>query len=268
LFGPPAVVMVETYADRPDGPQFDDTAFDAILQEHVDDTGLVDYLALKADPAALDAYIGSLASAPLDQMGRDQRLALLINGYNAFTLRLILDHHPVKSIKDIPADQRWDARRWNIAGNIWSLNQIEHEQIRPHFREPRIHFALVCAALGCPPLRREAYVAARIEEQLHEQSAYVHSHDRWYRFDADKGVVHLTELYNWYGDDFEQVVDGSVLDYAARYDPRLRAVLLAGDKPRIAWINYDWSLNSQENQPQPAKRKLIQRNLPRRRSRR
>ena len=78
---------------------------------------------------------------------------LLINAYNAFTLRLILDYYPVRSIKDIRASKRWDDQRWRIGEAVFSLNQIEHEQIRPKFAEPRIHFALVCAAIGCPKLR-------------------------------------------------------------------------------------------------------------------
>ena len=246
LFGPPAVAMGETYAEKPDGPKFDHSGFDAVLRKHVDDAGLVNYRALKADPAALDGYIASLAKAPLADLGRSERLALLINAYNAFTLRLILDHYPVKSIKDIPADQRWDAKRWNIGGNVWSLNQIEHEQIRPHFKEPRIHFALVCAAIGCPPLRNEAYATDRLEAQLAAQAQYVHTHDRWFQFDANGNVVKLTSLYNWYAGDFEQA-GGSVLSFAARYSPPLKAALDAGRKPKVEFLNYDWSLNAKES---------------------
>lgn len=245
LFGPPAVTMVETYAEKPDGPRFDHSGFDALLRKHVDGAGLVDYRALKADPAALDGYIASLAKAPLADMGRSERLTLFINAYNAFTLRLILDHYPVKSIMDIPADQRWDARRWNIGGNVWSLNQIEHDQIRPHFKEPRIHFALVCAAIGCPPLRNEAYAADRLENQLDAQAQYVHTHDRWFQFEANANVVKLTSLYNWYGGDFEQAA-GSVAQFAARYSPDLKQTLDAGRKPKVEFLDYDWSLNAKE----------------------
>jgi len=246
LFGPPAVTLAETYQEKPDGPVFDHSALDALLKKHVDDAGFVDYTGLLADAAQLDGYIASLAKAPIDQMGRNQRLALLINAYNAFTLRLILDHHPVKSIKDIPAAKRWDDARWSVGGHIWSLNQIEHEQIRPHFEEPRIHFALVCAAVGCPPLRREAYTADRLEEQLQSQSQYVHSHDRWFQHDRNANVLKLTSLYNWYAGDFEQVA-GSVAKFAARYSPTLKQALDAARQPRVQFLDYDWSLNSKEN---------------------
>ncbi len=245
LFGPPKVTLGETYAEKPGGPRFDHSGFDAVLKKHVDDAGGVDYRALKADRAALDAYVASLAKAPLAQMGRNERLTLLINAYNAFTLRLIVEHYPIDSIKDIPDGQRWDAKRWNLAGNTWSLNEIEHEQVRPHFKEPRIHFALVCAAVGCPPLRNEAYAVDRLEEQLAAQAKYVHTHDRWFQFDASSGVVRLTSLYDWYGGDFEQAA-GSVLSYAAGHSPQLKAALDAGKTPKVQFLDYDWALNQKD----------------------
>jgi len=248
MFGPPAVELREAYEDQPATASFDHGTFDALLRKHVATDGWVDYAGLKENAKPLDQYIEALASAPFDRLGRDDKLALLINAYNAFTLRLILDHYPVKSIKDIPAAKRWDDQRWNIADHTWSLNQLEHEQIRPKFREPRIHFALVCAAVGCPPLRSEAYVAQRLEAQLAAQTQYVHSHDRWFRFDESSGVAHLTSLYKWYRSDFEQVA-GSVLKFAAAYSPPLRRAIDANRAPRIEWLEYDWSLNSKENAP-------------------
>ncbi len=248
LFGPPAANLKEAYQEKAGGTMFDHSAFDELLKNHVAEGGWVDYEGLRRESDTLDRYIASLADAPFDDLGRDEKLALLINGYNAFTLRLILDHYPLKSIKDIPSSKRWDDKRWKIAGHTWSLNQIEHEQIRPKFNEPRIHFALVCAAIGCPPLRNEAYVGSRIDTQLEDQARYVHAHDLWFRFDADKNVAHLTSLYKWYGGDFEQVAGGSVLNFAARHSPPLKAAMDAGNKPKIEWIDYDWTLNDKANQ--------------------
>ena len=248
LFGPPAVTLTETYKSKPGGPTFDHSLFNELLEKHVDKAGLVDYKALKEHDSTLGEYITSLAKAPVDDLGRDQRLALLINAYNAFTLRLILDHYPVDSIKDIPADKRWDARRWDIGGKVYSLNQMEHELIRPHFKEPRIHFALVCTAIGCPPLRNEAYTADKLEDQLQAQAVYVHTHDRWFQFESGNNVVKLTSLYDWYRGDFEQVA-GSVLKYAARYSDPLRKALQVKHELKIQYLDYDWSLNSQKGQP-------------------
>ena len=235
LFGPPSVTLAEAYGEKPDGPTFDHAPFDALVAKYVDDAGLVDYKGLSTEAPTLDRYIGGLATAPVDKFGRNERLAFLLNAYNAFTLRLILDHQPVKSIMDIPADKRWDAKRWNISGQVYSLNQIEHELIRPNFKEPRVHFALVCAAMGCPPLRNQAYTGAHVSDQLDAQAQYVHTHDRWFKLDADKKVVYLTSLYDWYGGDFAQVA-GSVVQFAARYSPALKQQLDVGVKSKVVFL--------------------------------
>jgi len=246
LFGPQATTLTETYSDRVSGSDFDHSAFDALLARHVDGDGWVDYDGLQADAAALDGYIEAIAQAPLDTLGRDARLALLLNAYNAFTLQLILEHYPIAGIRSVPSAERWDAVRWKIGGQTWSLTQIEHEQIRANFSEARIHFALVCAAVGCPPLRNEAFTAERLETQLQEQTEYVHGHPTWFDFDPESNVVRLTQLYLWYGGDFEQVAGGA-LEFAARYSPELKAATASGATPRIVWIEYDWSLNSKQN---------------------
>ena len=242
--GPAPVSLAEAYASTPGGASFDHSRFDALLRTHVDADGLVDYGRLKDAEADLDSYVGSLAAARFEELGRDEKLALLINAYNAFTLRLVLDHWPLASIRDIPAAQRWDARRWRLAAETLSLNQIEHERIRPKFREPRIHFALVCAARGCPPLRPEAYTGARLEEQLADQARRVHSDGRWFRFDPSTGKLRLTELYKWYGSDFRQL-GASVPDYVALHAPPVSAALDAGQRVEVLWMPYDWSLNEE-----------------------
>jgi uncharacterized membrane protein YdjX (TVP38/TMEM64 family) len=246
LGGPPRVTLREAHAENPNGPRFDHRPLDELLKAHVAPGGWVDYRGLSRDSDKLAAYLARLAEAPFDELGRDEKLALLLNAYNAFTLRLILDYYPIDSIRLISEDRRWDAVRWKVGPYTWSLNQIEHEQIRPKFREPRVHFALVCAAIGCPPLRGEAYTAERLDEQLEGQARYVHSHRRWFRLTAAGGDVWLTPLYRWYRGDFEQVA-GSVLGFASRYTRALKSVLDSGKAPAIRWLNYDWSLNSQDN---------------------
>lgn len=246
LFGPTPATLQEAYQRTSNGPTMDHSAFDALLREHVDGDGWVDYEGLRKDAMSLDMYIASVANAPFGSLGRDEKLALLINAYNAFTLRLILDHYPVESIKDIPSAKRWADRRWRIGKMTLSLNQIEHEQIRPKFAEPRIHFALVCAAIACPRLRNEAYEADRIEEQLEDQTNYVHSHARWFRYQRGDRTVRLTKLYDWYGADFKQVT-GSVLDFAARYSAPLKAAMNEDATLRIKWLDYDWTLNDGKN---------------------
>jgi hypothetical protein len=124
-----------------------------------------------------------------------------------------------------------------------SLDEIEHDRIRPRFREPRIHFALVCAARSCPPLRAEAYTGARLEAQLADQARRVHRRDRWLRFDPASGTLHLTRLYDWYASDFLAAAP-SIEEYVAAHEVSVRAALAAGRRPRIGWLPYDWSLNA------------------------
>ena len=245
LFGPPAAVLAEAY--RPDGPVFDHAQLDGLLSTYVNTDGWIDYQGLLGESAALDGYLDSIAAAPIEQLGRDERLALLINAYNAFTLKLIVENYPIEGIRSIPSARRWDDVRWSVGGTRWSLNQIEHEQIRPRFREPRIHFALVCAAVGCPPLRSEAYSASRLATQLEEQTEYLHRHRTWFELDADRGRVRLTQLYLWYGEDFAQT-DDSLLGFVARYSSELSELLDAGRAPAIEWLDYDWKLNDKPNE--------------------
>lgn len=246
LFGPSRVELKEAYSEAASGPSFDQSAFASLLHEYVDADGWVDYDGLKRDEARLAEYLNAVSAAPFDAMGRNDKLALLINAYNAFTLKLIVEHRPIESIMDIPVAERWDAVRWNVGGHVWSLTQIEHEQIRPKFVEPRVHFALVCAAVGCPPLRNEAYEPSRLDQQLGEQARYVHKHATWFQLDGRSNVLRLTKLYNWYGDDFDQVAGGT-RPFAAIYSPELKQALERGPTPRIEWLPYDWKLNSLAN---------------------
>jgi uncharacterized membrane protein YdjX (TVP38/TMEM64 family) len=244
LFGPPPAELGEAYSANPGGATFDHAAFDALLRRYVDGDGFVDYRGLQGEHAALDGYIAAVGAANFDALTRDEKLALLINGYNAFTLRLILDHYPIDSIRSIPDAKRWNAKRWTIAGRTYSLDQIEHELVRPKFSEPRIHFALVCAAVGCPKLRNEAFTGERLEDQLEVQTREVHAGGRWFDYEPGSSEVRLTRLYDWYGGDFKQQA-GSVLAFAARYSPELKRTLDAGKKPKVRWLDYDWSLNEQ-----------------------
>ncbi len=234
FFGPPRPELNEAYAQDVGTVEVDHRLLDGLLRRNVQGYS-VDYDGLEAEEATLDAYLAVLADAPFHDLSRDGKLAVLINAYNAFTLKLILDHRPLSSIKDIPADQRWDAKRWTLAGRTVSLTELEHEELRAKFVEPRIHFAINCASVGCPPLRAEAYDPARIDEQLETQSRIIHNDARWLELDGD--TVKLTPLYLWYQTDFEQVA-GSQLGFAGRY----RSELSEGSWS-IRWKDYDWSLN-------------------------
>ncbi len=251
IFGPPSVALAEAYEEDAGSATFDHAVFDGLLKRHVNENGGVDYGGIAKEQPVLTQYIESIAEAPFKALGRDGKLALLINAYNAFTLQLILEHldSGITSIRDIPASQRWDARRWNIAGKEYSLNEIEHQEIRPKFKEPNIHWVLVCAAVGCPPLRNEAYTEKNLPDQLEAQAKIVHTDgSRWLRFEEQAEKIHLTKLYDWYGEDFEQVA-GSILAYVARYFAPLETHMEGSGQVTVEWLPYDWALNNQENLP-------------------
>ena len=245
LLGPPRAELTESYSANRGESVVDHSLLDSVLRTHVDPEGWVDYPALAANSGDLDRYIESLGGQELDRLGRDERLALLINAYNAFTLRLVLDHHGrIDSILDIPEAIRWEDPRWKIGGESLSLDEIEHDQIRNHFREARIHFALVCAAAGCPPLRQEAYTGAKLEAQLEEQARLVHSKETWLRFDHQEGLLELSPIYEWYYTDFE-AISGSVQAHAARYHAALHQAAGNGRAITVRYLDYPlhWELN-------------------------
>ena len=248
IFGPPPVKLVNKFKSNPNGPRFSNAMFNSVVDKVVHKGGWVDYRALSAHPKNLDAYIAQLAKAPFAKLGRNNKLALLINAYNAFTLRLILNHYPnIQSIRDIPSAKRWDYVHWNIGGKLYSLNQIEL-MLRGDFGDPRIHFAINCASIGCPPLRQQAYEASTVSAQLQSQADFVNNNPRWVRFSRDGKTLHLTMLYNWYSGDFSQAA-GSVLKFVARFNKRVAADLAAGNPPAVTFKNYSWKLDSIANRP-------------------
>lgn len=244
--GPPEVQPVEIHDEK--GASYAHDRFTRVLQRVVDEGGWVDYRALRDDPSELDAYIAELADIPYASLSRDHKMAALINGYNAFTLRLILDHYPVESIKDIPDDERWKAARWTLGGQTMSLHQIEHEKLREEFIEPRIHFAINCASVGCPPLARSAYDGDRLDFDLDRATQRVHDPaSRWFDLnvvEAEIGpgqvvIAKVTRLYLWYEDDF-----GAVERRLKQWVPAFAAALDEEDRTfEIEYLPYDWSLN-------------------------
>ncbi len=220
-------------------------SFDALLQKHVDNDGLVDYKGLKSDRAKLKEYLRSLESnPPKDSWTEDQKLAFWINAYNAYTIDLVLEHYPVKSIKDIGSviqvpfvNTPWDIKFINIDGEKYDLNNIEHGIIRKEFDEPRIHFALVCAAISCPKLQNNAYLPNTLDEQLTKAAKDFLSNVEKNEFKSTKSAK-LSKLFNWYGGDFNN--DGSLIDYVNQYAP-----VTLNDNAKITWADYDWTLNEQ-----------------------
>ena len=207
--------------------------FNALLQRFVDASGNVDYAGFKAAHPKLKAYLKSLDSnPPEDAWRREDGLAYWINAYNAATLDLILDNYPLSSIKDLDGGNPWDVKRVRLGGQVYSLNGIENDVIRPRYGDARIHFAVNCAAASCPPLRNEAYTGDRLEEQLGEQTRAFLNDDGFTEVDGD--AVTVSSIFDWYGEDFGDV---------ARYIGKYRDDVDAGAE--VSFSDYDWSLNAQ-----------------------
>lgn len=219
--------------------------FDAVLKQRVKNSR-VDYAGLKAHPEDLNRYLGQVAAvskAEFKKWSEPLQIAFLCNAYNAYTLKLIVDHYPLKSIKDIGnfINGPWDQPVVTLFGETMDLNTVEHKILRVDYAEPRLHFVLVCAAKGCPPLRSEAYVGARLEEQLVDQAKQFLAETAKNRIATSGRVVYLSPIFKWYGGDFEKK-SGSVLAALKPYWPG-KATDTDGFK--IRYTDYDWSLNEQ-----------------------
>lgn len=232
-------------------PSFDHSAFDSLLRSHVV-RGMVDYDAFKAAPQ-LGAYLTSLARADLSGLPEGERLALYINAYNAYTIHLINVKNERDSIRNIDKTLGlkltgpWKEPFAVVAGRTLSLDDIEHGIIRKQFREPRIHFALVCAAVSCPPLRSEAYTGAKLDAQLTDQAeAFLLRSPRKNRVDAKSGTLYLSRIFDYYKEDFG-TTDAAIARYVARFYPEgPEKQLLVSGKAKLVSTDYDWTLNSLE----------------------
>jgi hypothetical protein len=193
--------------------------------------------------------------AEFDAWPKAERTAFLVNAYNAWTVELILTAWPdLASIKDLGSLLRspWKRRFFDLLGEERHLDDVEHGLLRgaPDFDEPRIHFAVNCASIGCPALRPEAFTADALEAQLEDQTRRFLADRTRNRWDGSEGRLYLSPIFDWYGGDFEKPWRGaaSVQAFAARYREALglddaAVALLAAGGARVAWTDYDWALN-------------------------
>ena len=218
----------------------------------------VDYAAFKRDQDALTLYLDGLSAvtaAEYQAWTREQQLAFLINAYNAYTIKLVLTRYPaLKSIKDLGSllQSPWKKEFFTLLGVPRSLDAVEHGMIRAPgaFDEPRIHFALNCASVGCPMLREEAYVAERLDAQLESGVRRFLGDRTRNRYDAVSGRLELSAIFDWYKGDFEKGGRGasSVPMFLVRYadfiadDAVGHALVRRGQLP-IRYLDYDWTLN-------------------------
>jgi hypothetical protein len=238
---------------------FDHSPWDRILKQNVTGDGRVDYAALKASRAEFDGYVAQIAarspeSHPQDFSTAESQLAYWMNAYNALTIKGVVDNWPTQSVRDLGFLFSFFRRDdYTAGGKKVSLNYIEHDVIRKKFAEPRIHFALVCASLGCPKLRREAYTAERLEEQLEDGARYFINEPRNLSFDAARNRVTVSKIFDWYGGDFEKHMKAKgaassgnlILDYVRPYaNDANRRALDALKKPGVSYADYSWEVNA------------------------
>ena len=241
------------------------------LKAFVDDMGLVNYKQLKKKTDDLNHFIHSLSevkAADYDQWTQQDKIAFWINAYNGLTLKAIIDHYPIKSswfrsrlypknsIRQIPGV--WDSLTFKVMGRAMTLEYIEHKILRAEFKEPRIHTALVCAAMGCPPLRNEPYTGKQLNDQLDLQMKRFLCHRAKFKIDRDKDLVYLSPIFQWFAKDFvdpeapsktigqlNQQESAVILTIAPYLENPFKDFLLSG-KFNIKFIDYDWSLNEQQ----------------------
>ncbi len=226
------------------GKDFDHCVYGLVLHDFVTGEGFVDYTSLSKKPENLDLYISELEKADADSLSNYEYLALMLNAYNAFTLKLIIEHKGIESIKDISSAKRWDDKRWHVGDKTLSLNEIEHDIIRKRYGEPLVHFALVCAAKSCPKLRNEPFTGSKLLSQLNDQATHFFSQQQNFRWDADSNKVYLSEILDWFRYDFAENERG-VVEYAVNYiDPQAaEGIKGSNENIKIKYISYDWSLN-------------------------
>jgi hypothetical protein len=244
--------------------------FAAVLKTYVNQNGMVDYRGLKDNSGRLISFVAALDVLPQDVYQKwsvKEKIAFWINAYNALTLKAIIDNYPISagffkalayprnSIRQIPGV--WDNLRFGVLGKRMTLDEIEHSTLRKDFNEPRIHLALVCAAMGCPPLRNEPYIGDKLDQQLDDQARHFLANSQKFAINRDQGKVYLSPIFKWFGGDFVKTY-GTDREFAG-FSPEERAVLnfitkyfKAQDQEylrqgvyTISYLDYDWSLNEQ-----------------------
>ncbi len=230
--------------------QVDHSAWDAFLKTYVEDNpkGLnwVDYGGVSdADRSALDAYLKALSTTAVATLNRGEQQAFWINLYNALTVKVILDHYPVETIRDIDitpglfADGPWGKKLIEVAGTPVSLDDIEHRILRPIWQDNRVHYAVNCASVGCPDLINRAYVAGDMDAVLTQNAkAYINS-DRGLRLDGNEIIV--SSIYDWFQTDFGGSEQG-VLEHLRMYAEGLLKAMLEKFR-NIDEYDYNWALN-------------------------
>lgn len=231
------IIGLIVFSARSSTGQVSHANWTSILKKNVSASGNVDYRGILKEKTSLDAYLKLLsANPPKTNWSANEHKAYWINAYNAFTISLIIQNYPVKSIKDIGGlfKSPWDVEFINIGGTIYTLNHIEHEILRKEFADPRIHFAIVCASRSCPNLRNEAFDASRLDKQLDEQAtAFINDSSKNRISSVD---IEISKIFDWFKNDF--TANESLINFLNKYSK-----IKIDPNASVSNLSYDWSLN-------------------------
>jgi hypothetical protein len=223
----------------------DHSIFAEMLDEYVNN-GQVNYDGFKQEESKLDRYLSTLEAVDPRDLSSDEQFAYYANAYNAWTIKVILSKYPdIDSIKELGIFNTgpWKKKIIRLNGQMRSLDNIEHDILRPQFRDPRVHFAVNCAAYSCPPLRSEPFVGSRLDAQLDEATrTFINNPDRNY---LDGNTLYVSKIFKWFAEDFNHDPISFVQRYA---EGSLKSELQARrTSVKVKYLPYDWSLN---NRPQ------------------
>ncbi len=230
----------------------DHSALDGVLAAKVQGNS-VRYSALAAERVSLTAYLGAIAKADLTSMTAPEKKAFWINAYNATTLEVVASEWPITSILSLDGGKVFDTRKFWLGRELISLNGVENQRLRP-LGDPRIHAALVCAAKGCPPLRKAAFTAAGLEGEL-DDAAGAWAKTTAVILETGEQKVHLSRIFEWYGEDFVPRYGGlhDIPGVEGTQEAALNFVAAFSDPDTAAWIHaggytvdyarYNWTLN-------------------------
>lgn len=259
-------IQTESYANS-----VDHTVFDQILQTFVKN-GLVNYKALKSNRSQLENYLKQIEQvnpSDFENWTKDVKMAFWVNAYNAITIEGILRNYPIQwggflakrrfpksSIRQIK--KFWDTVFIKTMGKNLTLNQIEHDILRKKFDDPRIHFVIVCASIGCPVLENRAFFAENVNDRLDQASADFVTNPEKVRLDKEKNILYLSSIFDWYKKDFKisensgiilkkyKKKERGIIEFVLKYIGETEKNYIIQNKLRIRYLDYDWSLNEQK----------------------
>jgi hypothetical protein len=223
------------------GRAVDNSLYGELLEKYVKD-GKVNYAGFKAEEDKLDRYLKILENVNPESLSRNEQFVFYTNAYNAWTIKLILSGYPgVKSIKDLGSlfKSPWKKKIVRIDGKVTTLDHVEHEILRPRYKDPRVHFAINCAAKSCPPLRPEPFSANILDQQLDDSTRTFINNPKSYRLEGNE--LFVSRIFKWFSEDFNNDTLNFFIQYATG---DLRKELEAkSDEINVQYLEYDWSLN-------------------------